>query len=133
MISSEKLQAIEAAAEAMVNAPELRCQVAMAEIYKRAGLLPQELLIPSGTRSWARAQGRSLIVPWLDASPYFERVEDPQPGDIVAFLVDHTPHHVCILLSGGRFVHVYGFHGVKIAPAMPDAWRDAIAGAWRIK
>lgn len=132
-LSRNQLSALEAAAIAADGRPEHRCQVGMAEIYKVAGLLPPGLEIPAGDRDWARAQGRSLIEPWVDGCGYFERIEAVEPGALVGFRLGHTMHHVAISLEGGRLAHVFGHHGVKIAPCIPAEWAKRIARIWRIR
>lgn len=134
MILPEQLIAIEGAALEAVGRPEMRCQVAMADIYKRAGCLPQDLVIPSGDRDWARAQGVSLISPFVDGCGFFEEVPQPaQAGDLLGFRLGRVLHHVAIQLSGGRMVHVYGGHGVRIAESIPTEWAKRIEKVWRLK
>jgi hypothetical protein len=129
----EQLISLEGAALAAVGQPEMRCQVAMAGLYKAAGLLPESLEIPNGPRDWSRAQGSSLIVEWLEQSEHFSRVDGPaEAGDLVVFRLGHSPHHVAIQLAGGRLVHVFGQHGVQIAPCIPTAWAKRIDSIWRI-
>lgn len=133
MITETQLAALEAAALAAQGRPEIRCQIAMAEIYFAADLLPR-LEIPTGSRDWARSQGRSLIAPWVEACGYFDPVPAPAlPGDLLGFRLGHTLHHVAIQLSGGRLVHVFGGHGVMIAPCIPDAWARRLEKIWRLK
>jgi len=134
MITTIQLARIEQAAALMENEPEMRCQVAMANIYKVAGLLPKDLEIPNGDRDWAQSQGRSLIEPWVESSGFFQRVDGPaEAGDLLGFRLGHTLHHVAIQLGGGRLVHVFGGHGVKIAVCIPSAWAKRLERVWRIK
>ncbi|MDP2227107.1 MAG: NlpC/P60 family protein [Moraxellaceae bacterium] len=133
MISAAQLLMIEEAAAAAEGRREMRCQLAMADIYKAAGLLPPGLEIPNGDRNWAKSQGRSLIKDWLEQSPFFVLVPPPaQPGDLLCFRLGHTPHHVAIQLAGGRMVHVFSEHGVRIAPAIPTPWAKRIDSIWRL-
>jgi len=133
MITDTQLAALESAAKAWEHRPEMRCQIAMAEIYFAAGLLPR-MEIPTGPRDWARAQGRDMIAPWVESCGYFEMVNAPAlPGDLLGFRLGHTLHHVAILLSSGRMVHVYGVHGVLIAPCIPTPWAQRLAKIWRLK
>lgn len=129
----EQLVALEGAALAAVGRPETRCQMAMADIYKAAGLLPQDLEIPEGNRDWARTQGRSLITPWVEGCGFFVAVEEaPQAGDLLGFRLGHTLHHVALMLSGGRMVHVFGGHGVQIAVCIPTPWAKRLEKIWRL-
>lgn len=129
----DQLAALEAAAAAADGRPEHRCQIGMAGIYKAAGLLPAALEIPDGDRDWARAQGRSLIEPWVDGCGYFEPIATVEPGALIGFRLGHTVHHVAIALEGGRLAHVFGHHGVKIAPCIPAEWAKRIERIWRIR
>jgi cell wall-associated NlpC family hydrolase len=133
MITPEQLVAMEAAAKAWEHRPEMRCQVAMAEIYFAANLLPR-FEVPTGSRDWARAQGRELIIPWVEGCGYFLAVPAPAlPGDLLGFRLGHTMHHVAILLGGGRMAHVFGVHGVLIAPCIPEPWAKRLEKIWRLK
>ena len=133
MITAEQLERLEKAAEAWVDRPEHRCQFAMAGIYQDAGLLPA-LEIPDRPRDWARSSAEELIIPFVDSCGYFDRVEgSPEPGDLVGFRLGHTTHHVSIMLSGGRMVHVFGHHGVKIAVCIPPEWAKRLTRIWRLK
>lgn len=134
MMTPAQLHVLDLAAIAACGRKEMRCQVAMADIYKMAGLLPPELEIPLGPRSAARWANRSQFRDWLEgpAAAYFERVESPaEPGDLLCFRLGHIEHHVAILLPGGRLVHVFGTHGVKIAPCIPTEWAQRIGSIWR--
>ena len=133
MIAPEQLAALEYAARAWEHRPEMRCQVAMGEIYFAAGLLPR-FEIPEGSRDWARAQAREVIIPGVESCGYFVEVDPPaQAGDLLGFRLGHTLHHLAILLGGGRMVHVYGTHGVLIAPCVPEPWAKRLAKIWRLK
>lgn len=136
MITVAQLQRIEVAAEVYNTTPETRCQVAMANIYKIAGLLPFDLPIPEGPRDAGRWANRSQFRDWLDGegAKYFQEVPAPaEPGDLLCFRLGHIEHHVAILLGGGRLVHVFGNHGVQIAPCIPDAWAKRLGSIWRLR
>ncbi|MDI1336301.1 MAG: NlpC/P60 family protein [Lacunisphaera sp.] len=133
MITPAQLLMLEEAATAAIGRKEMRCQFAMSDLYKAAALLPADLEIPNGPRDWSRSQGRSLIREWLEESPQFALVDAPaQPGDLLVFRLGHTPHHVAILLGEGRMVHVFGEHGVQIAPCIPTPWAKRIDSIWRL-
>ena len=132
-MTSAQLTLLESAALAAVGRRESHCQVAMADIYKAAGLMPSALEIPSGNRDWARAQGCSLIAPWVDGSGLFEAIEVVEPGALLGFRLGHTLHHVAIALSGGRMVHVAGEHGIQIAVCIPTPWAQRMDRIWSIK
>ena len=134
MITDAQLACLESAALDAIGRPELRCQVAMADLYKLAGVLPVDLAVPTGDRNWAMTEGRSLITPWVEQCGYFEEVSTLAiPGDLLGFRLGHTLHHVSIQLGGGRMVHVFGDHGVQIAPFIPDQWQRRLEKIWRIK
>ena len=128
---------LEEEAARAVGRAEMRCQFAMADIYKAAGLLPRGVEIPDGPRDLARFSGSGLIVEWL-ADPgaggaYFDKVAEAAPGDLLCFQLGRIPHHVAISLVGGRLVHVFGRHGIQIAACIPPEWARRIHSAWRIK
>lgn len=131
MMPPEQIIAIEGAALEAVGRPEMRCQVAMADIFKRAGVLPQDFVVPDGPRNAAQWRGTSQIAEFMAACPSFEEVGSMEPGDLLGFRLGHTLHHVGILLSGGRLVHVFGTHGVQIAPCIPTEWAKRIEKVWR--
>lgn len=133
-IRPEQSLAIENAAHELDGYPETRCQKAMAELYRRAGLLPADFAVPDGPRDAARWRGTSQIADFMAACPYFEEVAGPhEPGDLLGFRLGHTLHHVAVALAGGRLVHVFGLHGVRIAPAIPDEWAKRIEKVWRLR
>lgn len=130
----EQIIAIEGAALEAVGSPETRCQKAMAAIYRRAGILPSDFEVPDGPRDASRWSAGSLIAEFMAGCPYFEEVKQPiEPGDLIGFRLGHVLHHVAIALSGGRIVHVYGQHGVRIAPCIPSAWAERIEKVWRFR
>ncbi len=134
-MTTAQIQSLEAAASAAIGRKEMRCQVAIADIYKAAGLLPADLEVPTGDRDWSRSQGKSLIVPWVDGSGYFERITEIEPGALICFHLGHVPHHVAIALSGGRLVHVMDVHGVQFAECIPAPWIRRLPQSviWRLK
>lgn len=128
-----KVAALEQAALDLSGYPEIRCQIAMGELYARAGWLPADLHIPTGSRDWAKTQGRSLIAEWVDTSGLFAAVpiELIEVGDLLGFRLGHTLHHVAVQLQGGRMAHVFGVHGLQLAPCIPSPWVKRLARAWR--
>jgi cell wall-associated NlpC family hydrolase len=132
-MNAAQLTLLELAAQAAIGRREAHCQVAMADIYKAAGLMPATVDIPSGSRDWARAQGRELIAPWVDGSGLFEQITTIEPGALLGFRLGHTLHHVAIALSGGRMVHVAGDHGIQIAACIPAPWAQRMERIWRFK
>jgi cell wall-associated NlpC family hydrolase len=132
-MTPEQYNVLEEKATAAVGHPDASCQIAMANIYKAAGLMAPEVAIPDGDRSWAQTQGRSLIAEWVDGSGLFESIDEIEPGALIGFKLGHTLHHVAIALSGGRMVHVFGVHGVQIAACIPHEWQKRVGRIWRIK
>lgn len=133
-MNADQLHRLETCALADRGRKEMRCQVAMADLYKAAFLLPQDVAIPNGNRNHSRFSGQSLIREWLEGSGYFTELPatDAQPGDLLVFRLGHSPHHVAILLGGGKLVHVFGEHGVQVAPCIPAQWAKRLDSAWRI-
>lgn len=135
-LTAEQISAIDAAALAVESRREMRCQIGIADALKLAGLLPKELAIPEGPRDASRWSGRSLFREWLEGegSAYFEEVDgSADPGDLVVFRLGHSAHHGGLMLSGGRLLHVFGEHGLRIAPCVPTAWAKRIDSTWRLR
>ncbi len=139
-MTPENIKALEEAAVSL-EGKQVPCQIGLAEVYFRSGLLSR-FKVPRGPLNWARYQSISLIEPWMDESPLFQSIVPPaepgslaavEPGDFIAFKTGHAVHHVAIMLSGGSFVHVFGDHGLKIAPGMPDPYIKRIQRVWRVK
>lgn len=131
MITAAQLAALEGAAQAHEHRLELRCHVAMADIYATAGLLPP-MEVAQGPRNWAAYSDKSLIAECVAECPHFVEVAAPsQPGDLLGFRLGHTLHHVAIQLAGGRMVHVFGYAGIRIAPCIPTEWAKRIEKVWR--
>lgn len=136
MIPVAQLSQLEAAAFAAVGRKESRCQFAMADLYKEVGLLPSDLAIPERARDAARWSNTSFIREWLEGAgaEYFAEVAKPAiAGDLLLFRLGHVDHHVAMMLGGGRFVHVFGEHGVQIADCMPTPWAKRLSSVWRIR
>jgi len=136
MITPAQLDALEAAAEAAKNRKELRCQFGMGDVYKEAGLLPCALAIPEGPRDAARWGNRSMFRDWLEGPgcAYFTEVLPPAlPGDLLCFNLGHFEHHVAVMLRGGRLLHVFGVHGLQIAPCIPAPWAKRLSSIWRLR
>lgn len=135
-MTPQQLSALEAAAAAALGRPESRCQVAMSAVYQAAGLLPASIEVPDGPRDAARWANRSLFRDWLTGAgaAYFHEVQpaEAEAGDLLCFRLGHVEHHVAILLTGGRLVHVFGPHGVQIAPCIPTPWAKRLSSVWRL-
>ena len=137
MITASQLSALEISAESLEGVLELRCQFAMASIYKAAGLLPANLEIPAGPRDAARWANRSLFREWLEGpgAAYFTEIsgwEVPVAGDLLCFKLGHFDHHVAIQLGAGRIVHAVPSHGICIAPCIPALWAKRLGSVWRL-
>jgi cell wall-associated NlpC family hydrolase len=136
MMTPAQIDALEAAAAAAHGRKELRCQCGMADVYKAAALLPADLAIPEGPRDAARWGNTSIFREWLEGpgSAYFREVlPPPLPGDLLCFSLGRIEHHVAILLRDGRLVHVFGLHGLQIAPCIPAPWAKRLSSIWRLR
>jgi len=141
MIPAERIEALEAAATSWVGTPfcegtpvkgaGVSCHHLVAELFFESGLMVRQP-IPNGPSNW-RAQHRSLIAEWVEASGLFLVVGGPaHVGDLLGFRVGAL-HHAMIQLCGGRIVHSVARRGVEIAPQIPASWSCRLAVIWRFK
>lgn len=111
------------------------CHLLVADLYKSAGLDLGE--VPHGPPGHARSGAPSIMTPWLDACPNFERIApgDPgaqlEPGDLLGFNLGGTLHHLAILLPGDQIVHAINHMGVVITPRLDSTWCSRHAATWR--
>ena len=143
---------IEQAAQSWVGTPfcensrvkgaGVSCHFGPAEILIEAGLLPRDLLIPTGPPGWSRSQGVSIMEAFLDGdgAKYFQSIDaDPwpesplQPGDLLGFKVGRCVHHLGLRLNGTRMFHVMEGCGAVIAPNIPLMWLKRMTRVWRPK
>jgi cell wall-associated NlpC family hydrolase len=113
------------------------CHQLMAETYREAGWLDLQD-VPAGDPAHARAGNSSRMLAWLEGPGrrWFDRLwlDEPlhvQPGDLLLVRYGHVPHHLALVLSGGRVVHVSVRHGVRILPVLPRRFADHIVAVFR--
>lgn len=136
------VSALDAAAERWVGTPWCDnsatvgkgacCHRLMAAIYQESGWLPA-FDVPDGSATAARWLNTSPILDWFrgPGHAWFDEVlGNPIPGDALLIRTKHVPHHLVLVLSGQRFVHVTHDHGVQIAPLNP-VWRRLLAHTFR--
>lgn len=70
------------------------------------------------------------LMPALDAQ--FERVTGaPQEGDVLLMSFAKEPHHVAIVVDGGRIVHAYATVRKCVVQAYTDHWREKVCAIYR--
>jgi cell wall-associated NlpC family hydrolase len=108
------------------------CHMLVDALYKSAGLDLGE--VPHGPPGHARSGAPSIMTPWLDASPLFDRLPADallQPGDLLGFNLGSTLHHLAILLPCDLIVHAVISLGVSITPRLDSTWASRHAATWR--
>jgi cell wall-associated NlpC family hydrolase len=109
------------------------CQTLAAGIYADAGFEVGE--VPEAPMHHARYSSESIVVPWVESSGKFQRVEsgDVQPGDLLGFRIGRCVHHVGVLLNqkGQHFAHVIEGGPAKLSTLMDATWRSRLEYVWR--
>lgn len=108
------------------------CHFLVAELYSVIGIDLSGA--PKGPPGHARFNRESIMEPWLDACPAFQRLPagaEPEAGDLVGFRIGSAIHHLAIVLPGERIVHALDRLGVSINPLHDPTWSDRIAAVWR--
>ena len=109
------------------------CETLVQMLYYEAAFLPEHFRIPIGPLDWHRAAQHSIITPFVDARPEFQRVaiERAAAGDLLGFRIGEILHHLAILLAGGRFIHCLRPLGVHWSCLADATWRKRLAVVWR--
>lgn len=108
------------------------CHLLVSELYKSAGLDLGE--VPMGAPGHARSGAPSIMIPWLDACPRFERIapgSQLEPGDLLGYNLGGSLHHMAILLPCDLIVHAINHMGVVITPRLDSTWSSRHAATWR--
>jgi cell wall-associated NlpC family hydrolase len=70
------------------------------------------------------------LMPALAAQ--LERVQgEPQEGDVLLMSFDKEPHHVAIVVDGGRIVHAYSTVRKCVVQEYTDHWRSKVRAVYR--
>lgn len=142
---SRDIARLEAAAESWLGTPFVPnsatkgkgacCHRLMGKIYAEAGWVP-DLDLPGGQATAPRWSNASPILDWLrgDGQRWVEEIPPAAiaPGDMVLIRTGHIPHHLAMILSGDRMVHVTHGAGVEIRP-LYDRHRNLVFAAFRIR
>ena len=67
----------------------------------------------------------------MDARPEFASVADMAPGDFNGYLVGGCLHHLTVVLTGGRMVHVWRNTGVIISRVDDTTYSKRHKRTWR--
>lgn len=63
-----------------------------------------------------------------------QRVQgEPQAGDLLMMRFDTAPHHVALLIDGGRIVHAHMRARRTVVQAYTNYWRERTCGAFRFE
>lgn len=88
---------------------------------------------PFGPAGHARYSRESIMQPWLDASPHFERIPyGASPGDVLGFRLGGAIHHLALVLPGeAGMLHTLNGIGVMNTPVADATWSARHAATWR--
>lgn len=143
--SDQDLDRLEAAAAAWAGTPwcdnsqtrgrGVCCHLLMRALYVEAGWLP-DLEVPIGSSRAARWSNESPILEWMRGAgaQWFSEIaigaSSELPGDTIIMKVGHVPHHMGMVLRGGRVCHVTSTQGVRIVAAL-NQWRPRLTHIFR--
>ena len=137
--SPDRIEALHRAAVSWVGTPfagnsaskgrGVSCQCLAAEVYRETGFDVGE--VPEAPMSHAKFSTQSLVEPWVEAHPGFERARFFQPGNLLGFRLGKCLHHVGIQLEGQKFVHVVDGAGVMISTLADATWGGRVMAMWR--
>lgn len=86
--------------------------------------------IPHTDRKAYSLRPTGELAPALAAQ--FDTVEgEPQEGDVLLMIFAGEPHHVAILVDGGRIVHAYAAARKCVVQTYTDHWRAKVRAIYR--
>lgn len=145
-MNPELVQALDSAAESWVGTPYcdaacvkgsgVTCHLLPYALFRESGIIPDLDGVPlhKGKPSHGKAGRESLMLDWLEGpgKRWFRRVpnDSAEPGTLLLARFGHVPHHLALVLSGGRVVHSTIIHGVQILPVLPASYRRRIDAAF---
>lgn len=84
----------------------------------------------AGVAGYARNIREAELLAGLDR--LFDRVSEPQAGDILAFRIKHKVQHLAICAGGGRMIHAYLTTPSQVVDvSIGEYWQRRLAGVWR--
>ena len=104
----------------------LDCAGVILHVARRLGL---ESVEPAG---YARSPSNGALEAAADAQPYFERVFDKQPGDVLMMRFTGEPQHVGIF-TGENIIHGYESIGKVVEHRLDHRWEARIVRVYRFK
>lgn len=90
--------------------------------YAAAGLPVKD------AKGYSRLPHKRLLETALEQS--FERVDEPQPGDVLLMAFEGEPQHLAIY-AGRTILHSYQRAGKVIEHRYADVWRARVRGVYR--
>lgn len=145
--NAERIDALETAANSWIGTPfgqnarvkgqggGVSCQMLAAALMVESGCVGAEFP-PMAPMSWAQHKRESLIVPYMDAHPRFQRLpelEAPVAGDILGFKIEACIHHMGTMLRDGLFIHVWKQTGTMKSLLADPTYATRLAAIWRPK
>lgn len=145
--ASERVAALDASAASWIGTPfgqngsikgaggGVSCQKLAASLFFEAGFL-KALNVPAAPMNWAQHNRESIIVPFMDAHPSFSPVpmgEPIIPGDVLGFRIGFCVHHMGVVVTQKRFVHVWRHAGVLYSLLHDPNYSKRIEKVWRPK
>ena len=104
------------------------CRGLVAGVARELGW-PEGSAFEAGIVGYSRRIDGEQLVAGLDR--LFDRVEKPEPGDILAFRIWKTVQHLAIH-NGERMIHAYlGEPAQVVSVPIDHHWQKRLAGIWR--
>jgi cell wall-associated NlpC family hydrolase len=142
-MTAEQLTALDAAAASWLRTPfcagsEVKgggvcCSRLAAALYDESGIIPDCPRI-DGEVTHAQSHNTSIMLEWFNGpgASLFSEVDadEIQPGDCVLMRLHRVAHHIAVILSGNRAVHVSPSRGVEIIRNL-HIYRPRVAAAFR--
>jgi cell wall-associated NlpC family hydrolase len=91
----------------------------------------RQLGIPHSDLTAYPMRPNGMLQPLLDAQLVRVRRE-PQEGDVLLMSFEGEPHHVAVMINGGRIVHSYNAKGVRkcVVQSYTDHWRSKVRAVY---
>lgn len=102
-------------------------------IYKEAGVIPPEVALPRYRLDGGYHLQSSTVLNWIESAPYFERVQAPQPGDLITLEMGRVVHHVGVMVTESKFVQAIRRYGVVESDLNDSTWGERVRSVWRVK
>lgn len=106
------------------------CAMILCEVYHAVGLV--ERVDPGNyPTDWHQHQHREMYREWLER--YADKVDDPQPGDVLLYKFGKVGSHAAIVLDYPKVIHAYIREGVVQADAEGGWLAGRLDSVWRVR